>query len=97
MGAFAVATLQPSVFVDGFYANGIAATATPVEGLPGTVYQLGVYVPDPAKLAASNPNFANFKLPPQVGVKLVFGDVNPFNPDNSAIISQAGLVLNVKQ
>jgi len=96
-GPFAETTLPVSVFIDGFYANGIAAIEAPVAGIPGTVYQLGVYVPDPAKLAANNPNLLNFKLPPQVGVKMVFGAVNPLNPDNSAMISQVGLVLNVKQ
>jgi hypothetical protein len=85
------------VFVDGIYSNGIAATSGPVAGLPGNVYQIGVYVPDPAQLATQNPNFLNFKFPPQVGVKLVFGVVNPLNPDNSAMISQPGLVLSVKQ
>lgn len=96
-GPFAVTTLPAAVFIDGFYANGIAAIEAPVAGLPGNVYQLGVYVPDPAKLVNDNPNLLNFKMPPQVGVKLVFGAVNPLNPDNSAMISQVGLVLNVKQ
>ncbi len=84
-GQFAVTTLPAAVFIDGFYANGIAAIEAPVVGIPGNVYQIGVYVPDPAKLV--NPDNFNFKLPPQVGVKLVFGAVNPFNPDNSAMIS----------
>jgi uncharacterized protein (TIGR03437 family) len=94
-GPFAVTTLSAGVFIYGTYANGIAAVEAPVAGLPGNVYQLGVYVPDPAKLV--NQDNPNFKLPPQVGVKLVFGAVNPLNPDNSAMISQVGLVLNVKQ
>jgi uncharacterized protein (TIGR03437 family) len=96
-GPFAVTTLPAAVFIDNFYALGIAAIEAPVAGIPGNVYQLGVYVPDPAKLVNNNPNLLNFKLPPQVGVKLVFGAVNPLNPDNSAMISQGGLVLNVKQ
>ncbi|HZT33350.1 MAG TPA: hypothetical protein VFA33_25910 [Bryobacteraceae bacterium] len=93
---YAVTALAPSVFVDGFYANGIAAVSGPVAGFPGNVYQLGVYVPDPATLADKNPNLLNFKFPPQVGVRLVMGPVNSSNPDNSAMISQGGLVLNVK-
>jgi len=96
-GPFAVTALTPAVFIDGFYALGIAAIEAPVAGMPGKVYQLGVYVPDPAKLVNNNPNLLNFKLPPQVGVKLVFGAVNPLNPSNSEMISQNGLVLNVKQ
>ncbi len=93
---YAVTPLPPSVYIDGFYANGIAAVSGPVPGLPGNVYQLGVYVPDPALLAKQNPNLQNFKLPAQVGVKLVLGTVSSLNPDNSEMISQAGIVLNVK-
>ena len=97
VGPFAETALPAAVFIDGFYANGIAAMEGPVDGLPGNVYQIGVYVPDPSKLVNNNPDLANFKMPPQVGVKLVFGAVNSFNPDSSAMISQAGVVLNVKQ
>lgn len=96
-GGYAVLAQPPAVFIDGFYANGIASVLTPVAGLPGNVYQISVYVPDPAKLVAQNPNLLNFKMPPQVAVKLVVGTVNPFNPDNSSLISQPGLVLSVKQ
>ncbi len=42
----------------------------PVSGLPGAVYQLTVIVPNPATMAASNPNLSNFTFPPQVGVVL---------------------------
>lgn len=93
---YAVAALAPSVFIDGFYANGIAATEGPLTGFPGSVYRLSVFIPDPAALAARNPDLANFHFPPEVGVKLVIGPVNPLNPDNSAMISQAGIVLHVQ-
>jgi uncharacterized protein (TIGR03437 family) len=96
VGPYAVPDLPPAVFVDGFYASGIAAVAGPVSGLPGDVYQLSVFVPDPSTAANFNPNLLNFKFPPQVGVKLIFGAINSLNPDNSDIISQGGLVLNVK-
>ncbi|HEV2446009.1 MAG TPA: hypothetical protein VGS58_08810, partial [Candidatus Sulfopaludibacter sp.] len=95
-GPYAVTAQTPSVFVDGFYANGIASVIGPVAGLPGNVYQIGVYVPDPASLVDRNRNLANFRFPPQVSVKLVLSAVNPYNPDNSEEISQPGLVLNVK-
>ncbi len=95
-GPYSVTAQTPAVFVDGFYANGIASVIGPVAGLPGNVYQIGVYVPDPAKLVDQNPNLANFQFPPQLGVKLVMSTVNPYNPDNSEEISQPGLVLNVK-
>jgi hypothetical protein len=75
------AAAQPS-------AGGIAATMAPAIGLPGNVYRLGVFVPDPATQAARNPNLANFKMPPQVRVRLVMGDVDPSNPNNSVLLSQ---------
>jgi uncharacterized protein (TIGR03437 family) len=96
-GPYAVTALMPAVFIDGFYADGIAAIVGPVTGLPGNVFQLGVYVPEPSLYASYNPNLTNFAMPPQVPVKLVFGPVNSLNPDNSTFISQPGLVLNVKQ
>jgi hypothetical protein len=30
-------------------------------------------------------------------VRLAMGDVDPSNPDNSALLSQPGIILNVKQ
>jgi uncharacterized protein (TIGR03437 family) len=95
-GPYAVTALAPAVFIDGFYANGIAAFMRPVAGLPGDVYQLSVFVPDPAKLADQNPNNVGFKMPPRVGVRLVMGPVTPGSPDSSAMVSQPGIVLNVK-
>ena len=94
---YAVTALTPAVFIDGFYANGIASVMSPVAGLPGNVYQIGVFVPDPATLVAQNPNLLNFKMPAQVAVRLTIGTVNSLNPENSGYISQPGIVLNVKQ
>ncbi|MEP6535899.1 MAG: hypothetical protein ABJF23_11310, partial [Bryobacteraceae bacterium] len=85
-----------AVFISGLYARGIAAVNGPVDGLPGNVYQLSVYVPDPVSLAIQNPNFTGFKFPPQVGIKLVLGTVNSSNFDNSAMVSQSGIILNLK-
>jgi uncharacterized protein (TIGR03437 family) len=93
---YADTALAPSVFIDGFYANGIAAVMKPVEGLPGNVYQIGVFVPDPSAFAAQNPNLLNFHFPSQVAVTLVMGAVNPLNPANTVMISQNGIVLNLK-
>ncbi|HEX6895895.1 MAG TPA: hypothetical protein VF146_11515 [Bryobacteraceae bacterium] len=95
-GPYAVTEQTPAVFVDGFYANGIAATSGAVSGIPGDAYQIQVYVPDPSQYASQNPNLLNFKMPPQVGVTLVMGTVNPSNPMNSVSTSQLGIVLNVK-
>jgi hypothetical protein len=60
------------------------------------VYQIGVFVPNPATLVAQNPNLLNFKMPAQVAVRLTIGTVNSLNPENSGYISQPGIVLNVK-
>ncbi|HYK18808.1 MAG TPA: SBBP repeat-containing protein [Bryobacteraceae bacterium] len=93
---FAVTALTPAVFIDGFYADGIAAVDRPVTGFVGNVYQISVTVPDPAMFANFNPNLKDFKYPPQVPVTLVFGPVNPLNPANSALISQMGVALSVR-
>ncbi len=61
---YAVTDFPVNVFIDGFYANGVAAVMGQVKGLPGDVYQITVYVPNPATLVANNPNLANFKFPP---------------------------------
>ena len=90
---YAVAALAPSVYIDGFYAYGIAAVSGPVSGLPGNVYQLSVYVPNPA---VTRPDLPNFHFPPQVSVRLVMGPVSPGNFANSAFVSQGGLALSVK-
>ncbi len=67
---FAVTASPVSVYVDGFYCNGVAAVIGPVAGFPGNVYQLTVTVPNPASMAATNPNLQNFVFPPQVGIIL---------------------------
>ncbi len=93
---YAVAALMPSVYIDGFYCNGIAAVAGPVMGLPGTVYQLSVFVPDPATLVNINPDLKNFKFPAQSSIQLVMGPTNSLNFANSVMASQSGIFLNIK-
>jgi uncharacterized protein (TIGR03437 family) len=85
-GPFAVTQTVPAVFIDGFYADGVDAHFGPVAGLPGSVYQLRVIVPDPSQYANINPNLAGFKMPPQVSVQMLIGDV----------YSQQGISLCVK-
>jgi hypothetical protein len=68
----------------------------PVEGLPGNVYKLSVHLADYATLVNNNPDLKNFRFPPEVGVKLLMGPVNPLNPDNSILISQGGIVMYLK-
>ena len=96
VNGYAVTAQPPSVFVDGFYANGISATEGPVSNLPGNVYQLKVYVPDPASMANSDPNLQGFTFPPQVGVRLAIGPVPQGYPNGSPYFSQPGILLNVK-
>ncbi|MEP6537269.1 MAG: SBBP repeat-containing protein [Bryobacteraceae bacterium] len=93
---YAVTALTPAVFIDGFYSNGIAATAGPVNGLPGNVYQLSVFVPDLATLVNNNPDLKNFKFPPQSSVQILMGPPNALNFSNSQMVSQNGLFINIK-
>jgi uncharacterized protein (TIGR03437 family) len=86
VNGFAVTALPVAIFVDGFYANGIAAVMKQVAGEPGDVYEIGVYVPDPASLIAQNPDLKGFKFPPQVPVTMILGGVG----------SQFGIALSVK-
>jgi uncharacterized protein (TIGR03437 family) len=55
---YAVTAFPVNVFFDGLYAGGLAARMGPVNGFPGSVYQITVYVP----------NLANFPLPPLAGL-----------------------------
>jgi uncharacterized protein (TIGR03437 family) len=72
---YAVSQYPVNVFVDGFFANGIEAFMGPVTGLPGSVYQIQVYVPNPATLVSANPNLQGFTFPPLVGVTMVINGV----------------------
>ena len=50
---YAVTATTPDVYIDGFYANGIAAVLGPMAGLPGNVYQISVFVPASGRLGGS--------------------------------------------
>ncbi len=84
---YAVTEFPVNVFIDGFYADGVAARMGPVEGFPGSVYQITVYVPNPATLVANNPNLKNFTFPPLVGVVMQIDGVS----------SQNGIALSISQ
>jgi uncharacterized protein (TIGR03437 family) len=75
-----------SVFIDGFYANGVDARVGPLPGFPSDVYQLKIIVPRPSDFANINPNLKGFKIPPTVGVVLNLGGSS----------SQAGVSLSVR-
>lgn len=66
----AVTQYPVDVFVDGFYCNGVSAVMSPVAGFPGDVFQITVFVPNPADLVANNPDLKNFKFPPLVGLTM---------------------------
>jgi uncharacterized protein (TIGR03437 family) len=67
---YAVTASPVAVFIEIFYARGVAAVMRAFEGFPGEVYQLTVYVPTYEELVAANPDLATFRYPPQVGVVL---------------------------
>jgi uncharacterized protein (TIGR03437 family) len=62
----AVTGYPVNIFIDGIYCNGVAAIVSHVDGLPGAVYQITVFVPNPAVLFAdAKPPFV---FPPLDGV-----------------------------
>ncbi len=85
-GGYAVTQYPVSVFVDGFYCNGVSAVMGAVDGFPGDVYQLTVTVPDLATLVANNPDLKNFRFPPLAGVIL---RINGVSSQNGLAISLA--------
>jgi uncharacterized protein (TIGR03437 family) len=87
---YAVTPQPPSVYMDGAYCNGIAAKAGPVDGFAGNVYQLSVFVPDPAVLAQNNPDLKNFRFPAQSSIQVFIG------PPASAMFTQSGVSINIK-
>jgi hypothetical protein len=76
-----------NVFFEGLYANGVAAVMGPVNGLPGSIYQITVYVPNPATLVVDNPGLANFQFPPLVGITMQIDGAS----------SQNGIAISISQ
>jgi uncharacterized protein (TIGR03437 family) len=70
---YAITPQTVAVFVDGFYADGIAATQQQVPAYPGNLYAIGVYIPIPSQLVSQNPNLVNFTYPPQDPVNIYVG------------------------
>ncbi|MDQ6663721.1 MAG: SBBP repeat-containing protein [Acidobacteriota bacterium] len=95
-GAYAITAQPVSVYVDGFYADGISADIRQVSKFPGGAYAISVHIPDPSKFADRNPNLVNFKFPPQVPIVMVVGPVLSANPAYSTSHSQFGLALSVR-
>jgi uncharacterized protein (TIGR03437 family) len=85
VSGYAVTALTPAVFIDGFYANGIAATVQQIKGLPGGVYAISVYVPTVTSLIAQNPDLKNFVFPPQSPIDIFIGGT----------VSQGGVFISI--
>ncbi len=81
---YAVTGSPANIFVDGFFSFGVAAVMGPVAGLPGSVYRITVYVPNPV---LANPDLKNFVFPPQVGVIMKMAGAS----------SQNGLSISIAQ
>jgi uncharacterized protein (TIGR03437 family) len=64
---YAVTASPVNVFIDGFYASGVAAVMGPVTGFPGSVYQITVVVPN---FADANQDLKNSTFPPLLGLVL---------------------------
>ena len=96
VNGYAVTDQLAAVFLDGgIYCSGIAAIIGPVSGLPGNVYQIGVYIPTVASLVAQDPDLKNYTYPAQTGIQIAMGTrwqsiVNPVTA------SQNGIYLNIK-
>ena len=92
-----IVTPQPiSIFVAGYYANGVSSTFAPAGGLPGKTYQITVKVPSAADIASQLDVPTH---PAQVAITMVLGPIhtqNEYYPENSAAVSQPGIVLYIK-
>jgi uncharacterized protein (TIGR03437 family) len=84
-GNYAVAATDVSVYVDGFYANGVDAHMLQLPGIPGDTYVIRVYVPDP--------QIAGFKMPSLVSLTLNVGGTSTI----SGILSQPEVAISIKQ
>ena len=74
-----------NVFIDGIYCYGVSATVNQVNGVPGSAYEITVYVPNPAiDFPNAKPPFV---LPPLDGVVM---EVN-------GVRSQQGIAISVAQ
>ena len=96
MDGYAVTEQPPAVFLDGgIYCDGIAAVIGPVNGLPGNVYRISVYIPTVAALAANDPDLANFTYPAQTGIQFAIGPgwESAVNPE---MASQNGIFVSIK-
>ena len=79
-----MAATPVSVYVDGFYANGVDAHMLSLPGIPGQTYVIRVRVPDP--------QIPGFKLPALVSLTLNIGGAS----NASGILSQPDVALSIR-
>jgi hypothetical protein len=60
---YAVTATLVAVFINGIYCDGVAAVMGPVQGFPGSVYQLTIVAPKPL----GTPNLAALGVVLQIG------------------------------
>jgi uncharacterized protein (TIGR03437 family) len=96
---YVVTPLPISIFVGGFYANGVRSAFARAGRLPGKAYQITVTIPTAAAIEANNPAISNFTYPPQVAVTMILGTIlvqGGYSPAPDAAVSQPGLALYIK-
>ncbi len=76
-----------NLYIDGIFCDGIEAFLGPVQGLPGNVFEIQVFVPNPANLVSANPNLQGFVFPP----------VAPLIMNVDDAVSQNGLTISIAQ
>lgn len=85
---YAVSQYPVNVYVDGLFADGIEAFLRPVPQYPGVnVYEIQVFIPNPAALASANPNLQGFTYPPLV----------PLTMTVDGVTSQNGISISISQ
>lgn len=98
-GGYVVLPLPVSIFVEGFYANGVTSAFAPAGGLPGKAYQITVTIPTEEELARNNPANSGFRYQPQVAVTMVLGQIlsqGGYSPAPEAVSSQPGIALYIR-
>lgn len=81
----AVTDSPVNVYINGIYCDGVLAIIGPVNGLPGSVYQITVYVPNPAVL------FPNLNPP------FVFPPLDRIYLQVNGASSQANITISIAQ
>ena len=84
---YAVTGSPVNVYIDGFYADGVAAVMGPASGFPGSAYQITVYVPN---FAILNPDLKNSTFPPLLGVIVQVAGSSSQNGLSISVVGEGG-------